>query len=143
MAEKIEHRIGIGAPASVIWEVVSRFLGLALTGDPVYPKGAGNLSYGARLTVTQALPGLAPREITPAVLDWTPDEALHWRRTFYRGFGWAIRFLEIESISATGCIFSNGELYGGWLGPRAVRPIRRAVRAGCVALGEAVKRKAR
>jgi hypothetical protein len=54
-----------------------------------------------------------------------------------------VRFLEIETLSETGCIFSNGEIYGGLMGPSgsAVKQ-RRVIRRGFTALGEALRDRA-
>ncbi len=141
MPEKIEHRIGVAAPPWLVWEIIADLAGWPAW-NPIYPEAAGKLGYGERLSLTLALPGRPPEAIRPAVVDWTPEELIHWRMPLYGGLGWAVRFLEIEAMSQTACIFSNGELFGGLLGPRAARKIRRPLREGFTALGEAVKARA-
>ena len=42
-----------------------------------------------------------------------PDEQILWRSTALGGFVKRLRFLELEALSETGCIFSNGELWEG------------------------------
>lgn len=141
MPEKIEHQIGIPVPAAVVWEVISD-LSAWPEWNPIYPRAAGKVGFGERLALTLALPGLPPREISPVVFDWAPDEAIHWRMPLPGGFGGSVRFLEIEAMSATGCVFSNGEIFDGLLGKRAARRLRRPLKAGFAALGEAVKLRA-
>jgi hypothetical protein len=51
----------------------------------------------------------------------------------------SIRYFEIEQLAETGCIFSNGEMFDGPLGPAVARRMRPAIRAGFAAMGEAVK----
>jgi hypothetical protein len=141
MQEKIEHRIGVAAPASIVWEIISD---LAAWPDwnPIYPKAAGRIGFGEKLALTLALPDRPHREIAPVVFDWAPEEAIHWRAKHFGGLAWSVRFLEIEAMSETGCIFSNGEIFGGMLAPEALKPIRRALRLGFASLGEAVKERA-
>jgi hypothetical protein len=54
----------------------------------------------------------------------------------------ATRFLEIEKLTETGCIFSNGELFDGPLASMVVRSVGGAARRGFAAMGEAVKARA-
>ena len=49
------------------------------------------------------------------------------------------RFLEIEQLTETGCIFANGEVFDGLLGPMAIRSLQGSVRQGFRAMGEALK----
>ena len=141
MSEKIEHRIGIPVPAGVVWEILADVEGWPAW-NPIYPKASGKVGFGERLTLTLALPDLGPREIAPVVFDWAPDEAIHWRTTRHAGLTWAVRFLEIEAMSDTACIVSNGEIYGGWFGADEARKFRRPLQAGFTALGEALKARA-
>jgi hypothetical protein len=138
MTVKLEHRLGIKAPADVIWEIISD-ISTWPAWNPLYPEAQGVVGYGERLTLTLALPGAKPRIIRPAILDWAPDEAIHWRLSMVGGLVATTRYLEIEKMSDTGCIFSNGEIFSGLLGPAVGRQMRRPIRAGFAALGEAVR----
>ncbi len=141
MAIKIEHRIGIAAPAEVIWEVLADIPGWTQW-NPIYPKAAGKVGYGESLSLTVALPGRAHRQIEAPILDWTPNEAIHWRLTALGGFVQTIRYLEIEKYSEVGCAFSNGEVFAGLAGPYVARNQRRSLKRGFAALGEALKDRA-
>lgn len=141
MPIKIEHRIGVAAPAHVVWEILEDVPGWTAW-NPLYPKAAGKIGYGERLSLTVALPGQAHREIAPAIIDWTPNEAIHWRLSAVGGLVDTIRYLEIETLSDTGCAFSNGELFRGLIGPYVARGLRRSLRRGFTALGESLKDRA-
>ena len=141
MDVKIEHRIGVRAPAESIWAVIADIDGWSAW-NPLYPRAEGALRIGSQLTLGLALPGQAPRTIKPVILDWVPNDQIHWRLSMLGGLVRTTRYLEIEALSETGCIFSNGELFGGYLGPRVARRMGRSVREGFTAMGEAVKARA-
>ena len=134
---KIEHRIGVNAPASVIWEILAD---IARWGEwnPLYPSAEGELRIGATLTLTVALPGEKPQVIRPVILDWVPDDQIHWRFSALRGMIRSIRYIEIEVLGEESCILSNGELFEGLLGPRFANSKRRALRRGFTEMGEAL-----
>ncbi|HWF00325.1 MAG TPA: SRPBCC domain-containing protein [Caulobacteraceae bacterium] len=140
-AVKIEHRIGVRAPAEVIWTVISD-IGRWSEWNPLYPKAAGVVRMGAQLDLELAVPGQQPRQIQPVILDWVPNEQIHWRLKMVSGLVSNTRYLEIEALTENGCIFSNGELFGGFLGPSVAKRMGRAIRQGFREMGEAVKARA-
>ncbi|MEP6968146.1 MAG: SRPBCC domain-containing protein [Pseudomonadota bacterium] len=141
MRVKIEHRLGIQAPPEAIWALVADIAGWG-DWNPLYPKAEGVMRIGAPLSLTVALPGKAPRAIRPVVVDWVPNEQLLWRLSMLGGLIKSTRYMEIEQLTETGCIFSNGEMFEGLLGPTVARRVRGPIRAGFAAMGEAVKAKA-
>lgn len=138
MSLKLEHRLGITAPPEAIWAVIADIEGWPRW-NPLYPKAEGRLSIGSKLTLTLALDGRAPQVITPTIIDWVPNDQIHWRLSMLGGLVRSTRYLEIEALSETGCIFSNGELFEGALGPTIAKRLRAPIRAGFAAMGEAVK----
>lgn len=138
MSVKIEHRIGVQAPAEAIWTVISDIARWS-EWNPIYPKAEGALRIGATLTLELALDGRKPQVIRPVILDWIPNEQIHWRLTALMGLVRTTRYLEIEALADNACIFANGELFEGPLGPTAARRMEGAIRAGFRAMGEAVK----
>ena len=138
MAVRVEHRIGIAAPAHEVWNLVGELDGWK-DWNPLYTSVEGSLGFGAPLTLTLVLPGRKPQVIKPIVDSWTPDELIHWRLKMLGGLVTTLRYIEIEKLTDEGCIFSNGEIFDGYLGRRLPRSVRRNVRAGFVAMGEAVK----
>ena len=68
MPVKLEHRIGVQAPAEVIWESLFDVEGWAAW-NPLYPRAAGVIRIGSTLSLDMALPGQAPQTVTPTILD--------------------------------------------------------------------------
>ncbi len=138
---RIEDRIGINAPASVIWEVIYD-LPRWSEWNPTYPQAAGDIRIGGTLTLTVALPGEAPQEIRPTVMDWVPNEQLLWRLTMLLGAVRTIRYIEINHLAEESCIVDNGEIFGGLMGPSLGRRVGRTVQRGFRAMNEAMKARA-
>jgi hypothetical protein len=135
---KLEHRLGVKAPAEAIWTVLADIEGWARW-NPLYPRASGVIRMGAPLDLELALPGQPPRPIRPIVADWVPNEQIHWRLSLLGGLVKSTRYFEIEELAPGACIFANGELFGGLIGPRVARRMARPIRAGFAALGEALK----
>ena len=138
---RIEHRLGIPAPAHVVWQVLAD---LERWGEwnPLYPKADGKLRIGAELALTEVLPESEPAEITATVVDWVPEEQILWRLSQSRGFLKRLRYFEIEALSREGCIFANGEDWYGRPARKVPRERRRAMREAFAALGEALSARA-
>jgi hypothetical protein len=138
---RIEHRVGVQAPAAVIWEVISDFKSWPAW-NRLYPKASGDIHIGSVLDVTLALPGEAPRDIHPIVLEWVPDSQLHWRLTMLGGLVKTTRYFEIETLAEGSCIVSNGEIVGGLMGPRLGKRMGRTIYRAFVEMNEALKARA-
>ena len=141
MAVKLEHRIGIQAPAEVIWESLVDVNNWE-SWNPLYPRAEGIVRIGNTLNLTVNIPGQEPRHIQPRILDWAPEDHIHWRLSLMGGWIKTIRYLEIEILSETGCIFSNGEIFEGMLGPTVAKRYRRQLRAARASMGEALQLRA-
>lgn len=141
MDVKIEHRVGVRAPAHVIWDAISDIEAWK-EWNPLYPRAHGVLRIGAQLDLDVAIPNQAVRTIRPVILDWVPNDQIHWRLSLLGGLIKSTRYIEIEILTESGCIFSNGELFRGRLAPLALRSMARDIRAGFAAMGEAVKARA-
>ncbi|HEX8234132.1 MAG TPA: SRPBCC family protein [Caulobacteraceae bacterium] len=139
MQFRIEHRIGVAAPAAAVWPVLAE---LERWGEwnPVYPRAAGSLSIGGELRLTERIGG-REEEIAPRIVDWVPDSQILWRRKTGGGLVTALRYIELEALSEEGTVFSNGELYEGMFAGRVIRN-RRERRDAFAAMGEAVKARA-
>lgn len=138
---QVEHRIGIQAPAEVIWQVIHD-LAAWESWNPTYPRATGEIRIGGALDLTVALPGQSAMEIRPVVLEWVPNEQLHWKLNMVGGLVKTVRYIEIEAVSEAGCIVSNGEYIGGVLGGSVVRRIGRSAYRGFLAMNEALKARA-
>jgi hypothetical protein len=140
MALRIEHRIGVAASADTIWDILSDLEGWSRW-NPLYPQATGRLSIGGTLTVTEAFPNRAQRTIQPVIVDWEPSSQILWRLADGL-MSRSVRYLEIEALSETGCIFANGAFFHGLLGEQIAKSRRRDINAGFVGLGEALKAQA-
>ena len=138
---RIEHRIGVQAPAEAIWDVLYDLEGWQAW-NPLYPKASGAIRIGAPLTLTLALPGQPQRVIQPTVLEWVPNEQLHWRLSLMGGLVRTVRYIEIDSLAEESCIINNGEIFGGLMGATVVKQSGRAIHRGFQAMGEALKTRA-
>jgi hypothetical protein len=105
----------------------------------MYPQAAGKLRIGAKLTLTEAVPGQPQDQIAPEVVDWVPDSQILWRDKTLGGLVKRLRYLEIEKLTDEGCIFANGELYEGFGVRFMSKGLRSALRRGFTDLGEALK----
>jgi hypothetical protein len=138
---RIEHRNGVQAPPEVIWEVIADLKAWA-EWNPLYPKAAGEIRIGSALDLTLALPGQTPQEIKPVVLDWVPNDQLHWKLAMAGGLVKTLRFLEIEKLADESCIVSNGEYFAGLMGPGLARRMGRTIYRGFKEMNEALKARA-
>jgi hypothetical protein len=134
----VEHRIGIQAPAEVIWGLIHDLASWE-TWNPTYPKASGDIHIGSTLEMTLQLPGQAPQQIKPVVLEWVPNEQLHWRLSLMGGLVKTLRYIEIEQLAEASCIVSNGEFFAGLVGPSVVKRAGGSVRRGFIAMNEALK----
>ena len=80
--------------------------------------------------------------IHPVVVDWVPRDQIHWTLSLMGGLVRSVRYLELEILGEENCIFSNGEIFGGLLGPMIAKSKRRAIRKGFTALSEALAERA-
>jgi hypothetical protein len=138
MRFKLEHRIGIKAPAELVWEILADIPGWSAW-NPLYPEARGVVGFGELLVLTEAMPERPRQVIRPRIMDWAPNEAIHWKSSRLLGLVDTTRYLEIEKMHEAGCIFSNGEVFDGPLGPTVGQRVKWTVRAGFAALGEAVR----
>jgi hypothetical protein len=138
MRLKLEHRIGVRASASEIWRVLAD-LETWSAWNPMYPQASGTLRIGAKLKLTEAVPGQPQDQISPEVVDWVPDSQILWRDKTLGGLVRRLRYLEIEKLTDDGCIFSNGEVYEGFGVRFMSKDLRNAIRRGFTGFGEALK----
>lgn len=138
---RVEDRIGVQAPAEVIWEVIFD-LSTWRDWNPTYPRAEGEIRIGNTLTFDLALPGQATQQISAKVLEWVPNEQLHWQLRLMGGLIKTVRYIEISPLSEAGCVVDNGEIFGGLMGPSLGKRMGRTVRQGFHAMNEALKARA-
>lgn len=134
---KVEHRVGVRAPAAVVWALLADIEGWPAW-QPVYPKASGALKIGGRLDLMEAVPGEPPRPLSPTIVDWMPEEQILWIERRWGGLVRAMHYIEIEALTDVGCALSCGEIYQGLLGDlfaaRHRKVLRRCFRAFCEAV---------
>jgi hypothetical protein len=138
---KIEHRIGVLAPATAIWPMIEDIQNWPAW-NPIYRKVEGRIAFGAQLTLEVALPGDQPRVIKPLVVDWTPNEQIIWKLSMLGGLLRSTRYIELETLDNGNCIFSNGEIFEGPLMGLISKAQRKMIKAGFAQFGEIVRDRA-
>lgn len=139
MALQTEHRIGVAAPPEIVWDILSDLDGWTAW-NPLYPRAEGRLLINAKLSLDMQLPGEPRTPVQGQVIDWVPNNQIHWREK--RLLVETTRYLEIEKLTDIGCIFSNGVVSKG-LGVRY--PSKKRIvklREGFRTMGEALKARA-
>ena len=138
---RIEDRIGIQAPAELVWDILAD-LGRWHEWNPTYPQAAGQIRIGEVVTLTLALPGQPPQALTPRIMDWVPNEQLHWQLKMMGGLIKTLRYFEIEALGEASTVVDNGEIFGGLMGPSLGKRMGRSVRRGFQAMNAALKDRA-
>ena len=138
---RVEHRIGVQAPAEVIWELVYDIAQWS-EWNPLYSQASGVVRIGEKLELTIVLPGMAPQKSRATVLEWVPNEQLHYQSTGPGGLLRGTRYVEIEQLAPESCIVANGEIMGGLLGPTVARSIGGKVYRAIRGMNEALKERA-
>ena len=135
MAFKIEHRIGVARQAAEVWAVLSD-LPAWKDWNPMYPAISGKLLISAPLSLTEKV-GARSQSYAAVVAEWLPPKQIIWTRRTHLGLVRHVRYLEVEALSETGCIFANGEMFEGFAAPLLVGQGRRkALRTACRGFGE-------
>ena len=137
MGFKIEHRIGVSRPAAQVWAVLSD-LAAWKDWNPMYPAVSGKLLISAPLELTETV-GERSETYSAVVAEWVPNSQLIWTRRSHGGLVRQVRYIEMEALSETGCIFSNGTLFEGVLAQQLVsqarrRALKRAYQGFCEAM---------
>jgi hypothetical protein len=138
---RVEHRVGIQTPAETIWDIVYD-IDRWSEWNPLYTEASGVIRIGELLQMTVALPGMKPQKARATVLEWVPNEQLHYQTVALGGLIRGTRYVEIEQLAEASCIVSNGEIMGGLLGPTLARSVGHAVFKGLRAMNEALKARA-
>lgn len=138
---RVEHRIGVQAPAEVIWELIRDVDGWSRW-NPLYSKASGSLHIGENLDLEIVLPGTKPQAAKATVLEWVPNEQLHYQTKGMGGLVRGTRYVEIEQLAPESCIVSNGEIIGGFLGTRLAPSLGPKIYKAIKAMNEALKEQA-
>lgn len=138
---RIEHRIGVQAPPETIWELIYDVDGWSRW-NPLYAEAKGAIHIGEKLDLTVVLPGMKPQSARATVLEWVPNEQLHYQTSSLGGLIKGTRYVEIEQLAPESCIVANGEIMGGLFGPQLARSIGGKVFKALRGMNEALKEQA-
>lgn len=138
---RVEHRIGVQAPAEVVWELVYDIANWS-SWNPLYAEASGTIRIGEKLDLAVVLPGMKPQKAQATVLEWVPNEQLHYQTVSLGGMIRGTRYVEIEELAPESCIVANGEIMGGLLGPTLARSIGGKVYKAIRGMNEALKEQA-
>ena len=137
---RIEKRIGVNAPSDRIWEIIAD-LDNWHSWNPYETGVTGALAFGGSLSLTEALPGMAERQVQARIGDWQPYAQLVWAEKR----GWlfnTIRYYEIEELERGACIVSNGVIFTGLRGELFHDKHRKTIRRAYEEIAEALRRAA-
>ncbi len=138
MSFRIEHRVGVAAPASEVWDLVYDLAGWKdWTG--VYSEARGRIAIGETLNFTFTVGERPPMSAVATVYDWVPEAQLAWNARLPGGIR-TLRYVEIEKLSETSCILSNGDYYSGLGTIFMGRALRRDIKATFRRMNENAKR---
>lgn len=138
---RVEHRIGVQAPAEVIWALLHDVARWS-EWNPLYAEASGEIRIGAALDLAVVLPGMKPQKARATVLEWVPNEQLHYQTVSLGGLIRGTRYVEIEQLAPESCIVSNGEIMGGFIGTRLAATIGPKVYRAIRGMNEALKERA-
>jgi hypothetical protein len=133
---RVQARVGVAAPASAVWRVVSDLPGWS-EWNALYPEAEGRLSIGALIQLRRVL-GDKGERFDVRVVDWVPNAQIVWLRII-APFARSLGYIEIDPLTERGCILAAGEIFQGWLGPMIGKRMRRELNKGLMALCEAAK----
>ncbi|MDA7946287.1 MAG: SRPBCC domain-containing protein [Hyphomicrobiaceae bacterium] len=136
----LHTEIGIGAPAEVVWEVISDLDGWA-DWNPVM-KVAGGLAPGNSIRVTIAAPGGKPASFEPEIVDVDDGREFRWRLRKFMGLFDTEHGFRVVPEDVGRCRFENFEAFKGPLGQAMYRRQQKALETGFVAMNRMLKREA-
>jgi hypothetical protein len=139
MSYRVQYRVGVAAPASAVWAVISDLESWGAW-NPLYVEAEGQMSIGSLLMLKRMLDGKGERQEV-RIVDWVPNAQLVWARSI-APFARSLGYLEIEALSERGCILAAGEIFDGAVGEAIGKRSRRSLGAALQALCEAAKARA-
>ncbi|QTN19690.1 SRPBCC domain-containing protein [Brevundimonas sp. AJA228-03] len=134
---KVEKRVGVRATSERIWDVIADFPGWNAW-NPVETDVSGTLAFGGSIALSEAVPGLPPRQYTGRIGDWQPNGRLVWMERRGLLFN-VLRYYEIEQLEPGSCILSNGFIFSGFRGEGFYEKHRRTLRAACETISEGLR----
>ena len=138
--KSLHTEIGIGAAASIVWDVISNLEGWA-TWNPVM-KVSGNLAHGERLDVTIAAPGGQGMSFKPEVVMLENGKEFRWRVRKMLGMFDAEHGFRVVPEDVGRCRFEQFEMFRGVLGGAMYSRQSKALNTGFQAMNRMLMREA-
>ena len=138
--KSLHTEIGIGAPADVVWEVISDLDGWAVW-NPVM-KASGKIAHGAQLDVTISAPGGQGMSFRPEVVMLEDGREFRWRVRKMLGLFDAEHGFRVVPEDTGRCRFEQFEVFSGLLGNAMHARQSKALNTGFQAMNRMLKREA-
>jgi hypothetical protein len=136
--KSLHTEIGIGAPADVVWRVISDLDGWAAW-NPVM-KASGKLAQGAQLDVSIAAPGSQGMSFRSEVVMLEDGREFRWRVRKMLGMFDAEHGFRVVPEDAGRCRFEQFEVFSGVLGTALYSRQSKALNTGFQAMNRMLKR---
>lgn len=136
--KSLHTEIGIGAPADVVWGVISDLDGWAAW-NPIM-KASGKLAQGAQLDVTIAAPGSQGMSFRPEVVMLENGKEFRWRSRKMLGMFDAEHGFRVVPEDVGRCRFEQFEVFTGVLGTALYSRQSKALNTGFQAMNRMLKR---
>jgi hypothetical protein len=136
--KSLHVEISIGAPASVVWSVISDLEGWA-TWNPVM-KASGNLAPGELLDVTIAAHGGQGMSFNPKVVMFEEGREFRWQVHKMLGLFDAEHGFRVVREDTGRCRFEQFEVFRGLLGGMTYKRQSKALNTGFQAMNRMLKR---
>lgn len=138
--KSLHTEISIGAPASLVWDVISDLEGWA-EWNPVM-KASGNLVPGGRLEITIAAPGSQGLSFNPKIIILEDGREFRWRFRKYFGLFDAEHGFRVVMEDTEQCRFEQFESFRGMLGGAMYKRQSKALDTGFQIMNRMLKREA-
>lgn len=136
----IHTEIGIGAPAEIVWEIVSDLENWARWNP--FMTASGKLAGGEKLQVFMARPGGKKLGIEPAVTMMDEGREFRWKTRTFGGLFRAEHGFRVVPEDTGRCRFEQFEMFGGFLAPAILSRQGKAIETGFQAMNRTLKREA-
>lgn len=138
--KSLHTEIGIGAPASIVWDVISDLEGWA-SWNPVM-KTSGKLVQGAQLDVTIGVPGGKGMSFKPKIVMLKDGQEFRWRMRKMLGLFDAEHGFRVVPEDVGRCRFEHFEVFRGVMGEAMYARQSKALGTGFRAMNRMLKREA-
>lgn len=135
------HRIKIEASPETVWAVLSDLEGWSRW-NTIYTPPVCLPEVGEKVSGSVTMPGASPTPFSAEIIAWEPNKRFSWYSAVMDGQMQMTRYMEIDEISPERCAFTNGEAFGGTMGPAIMKGKVDSIANGFRLMNEALKKEA-